>query len=533
MKKLEIISLFLILVIGAYLRLHRLSDVPAGFNYDEAVMGYNAYSISKKGIDTSGQKHPLLYVQSFGEFHLAPFFYAVLISEKIFGVNKSAVRFASVFFGLLTIFFAFLLAQKWYSTPVALLSSLLLAISSWHISTNRLAFETNMASFFFAFGLYFLARSKKRAFFFPVCLFCLFAAAYSYRSYWVFAPIFTLVILFQRRKWLAEQTAVLRRLVFLMVGMFFVLIAAFTINEPRKKSTLFQDPMIQTETLQRQEKCLIKAPKAVCNLLYNRYLTLASVIANHYLVHFSLHLFFAPTGFDPKYAMVNRGLFYLWELPLFLIGVFYLLRRKDPSLKILLPWFLIYPLPHSLTPFGTATRMFLLLPLPQLICGYGAYELFKKYRILAIPFLTIVLVSFLRFYFDYFSFYPKVYAHFTHYGPEEVYCFVKEKERDFDKILISRSSAHPIFFLFFDKYNVEKLIKDRRNYQTFEGIKVLAKMRNIYFLENLPKEAKGNILLIDTPENFDKEVKPLEIFRLPDGREFTYAVRNLSDPGSK
>lgn len=80
---------------------------------------------------------------------------------------------------------------------------------------------------------------------------------------------------------------------------------------------------------------------------------------------------------------------------------------------------------------------------------------------------------------------------------------------------------------------MEKLIKDRRNYQTFEGIKVLAKMRNIYFLENLPKEAKGNILLIDTPENFDKEIKPLEIFRLPDGREFTYAVRNPSDPGSK
>lgn len=525
MRKLKIIGLFLILVIGACLRLYRLSDVPAGFNYDEAAIGYNAYSISQTGIDTSGQKYPRLYVQSFGESNLAPFVYAVLISEKILGVNKFAVRLTSVTFGLLTIFVAFLLAKKWYSTSIALLSSFLLAISSWHISTNRLAFEPNMGSFFFILGVYFFVLSKSRSSLFLVSLFSFFAAAYCYLGYWIFVPIFLLVILSQRRKWLTKQAIGLRKFVFLTAGVFLILITTLTISAPRKKSTLFEDPMITTKTFQRQEKCLIKAPKAVCNLLYNRYLTLASVIANHYLGHFSLHLFFAPTGFDPKYAMVNRGLFYLWEFPLFLIGVFYLLRRKDPSLKILLPWFLIYPLPHSLTPFGTATRMFLLLPLPQLICGYGAYELFKKYKILAVPFLTIVLVSFLRFYFDYFSFYPKVYAHFTHYGPEEVYYFVKEKERDFDKILISRSSAHPIFFLFFDKYNVEKLIKDRRNYQTFEGIKVLAKMRSIYFLENLPKEAKGNILLIDTPENFDKEVKPLRVFYLPDGREFTYAVQ--------
>lgn len=532
MKQLKIISLLFILVIGAFLRLYRLSDVPAGFNYDEAAIGYNAYSISQKGVDASGQKYPRLYVQSFGESNLAPFVYAVLISEKILGVNKFAVRLTSVTFGLLTVFVTFLLAKKWYSASVALLSSFLLTISSWHISTNRLAFEPNMASFFFILGVYFFVLSKNQPSLFLVSLFSFFAATYCYLGYWIFVPIFLLVTLSQRRKWLTKRAMGLRRFVFLTVGIFLILIITLTISAPRKKSTLLKDPAIQIKTLQRQEKCLTKAPKFTCNLLYNRYTTLASVITNHYLAHFSFHLFFAPTGFDPKYAMVNRGLFYLWELPLFLIGVFYLLLRKHPSLEILLPWFLIYPLPHSLTPFGTATRMFLLLPLPQLICGYGAYELFKRYKFFVASFLAIVLISLLRFYFDYFSFYPKVYAHFTHYGPEKVYYFVKEKEQNFDKILISRSGTHPIFFLFFDKYDVEKLIEDQKNYQTFEGIRVLAKMRNIYFLEKLPEEVRGNILVIDTPANFDKDVKPLKIFLLPDGSEFAYAVQCDSVPGS-
>jgi len=324
-----------------------------------------------------------------------------------------------------------------------------------------------------------------------------------------------------------------KKFVFLITGIFFLLITILTFGEPRKKSTLLKDPAIQTKTLQKQEKCLTKSPKFLCHLLYNRYTTLISVITNHYLAHFSFHLLFAPTGFDPKYALVNRGLFYLWELPLFLIGLYSLLKTKHPSLEILLVWFLLYPLPHSLTPFGTATRMFLLLPLPQLICGYGAYELFKRYKFLIVPFLAIVSISLLRFFFDYFSFYPKVYANLTHYGPEKVYDFVKEKEQDFDKILISRSGAHPILFLFFDKYDVGKLREDQKNYQIFEGAVVLAKMRKIFFLEKLPKEVEGKVLLIDTPANFDKEVKPLKIFLLPDGSEFAYAVPCCPVPRTK
>ena len=51
MSKKKWIILFLILILGVFLRFWKLGQTPKGFYLDEAALGYNAYSIMETGKD--------------------------------------------------------------------------------------------------------------------------------------------------------------------------------------------------------------------------------------------------------------------------------------------------------------------------------------------------------------------------------------------------------------------------------------------------------------------------------------------------
>ena len=60
------ILLLVIILLGAVLRLYKLDLVPPSLNWDEAAVGYNAYTIANSGRDEYGNFFPL-YFLSFGE----------------------------------------------------------------------------------------------------------------------------------------------------------------------------------------------------------------------------------------------------------------------------------------------------------------------------------------------------------------------------------------------------------------------------------------------------------------------------------
>jgi len=53
--------LFLILILGFFLRIVNLQNLPHGFFCDEASIGYNAYSLLKTGKDEHGKPWPLFF----------------------------------------------------------------------------------------------------------------------------------------------------------------------------------------------------------------------------------------------------------------------------------------------------------------------------------------------------------------------------------------------------------------------------------------------------------------------------------------
>src|SRR5687767_8336851 len=96
--KFEIILLLLIVILGLFLRVYKIDSVPPGLTWDEAALGYNAYSISQTLKDEYGNFLPLT-LTSFGDYKPAFYAYLIIPFMLILGLTEIAVRLPSVLAG--------------------------------------------------------------------------------------------------------------------------------------------------------------------------------------------------------------------------------------------------------------------------------------------------------------------------------------------------------------------------------------------------------------------------------------------------
>ena len=93
-KIITIIFIFAILLVGIYVYFYKLGEIPKGFYIDEALPGYNAYSILKTGKDEYGKYLPLVF-RFYGSYNPPLYTYFTVLSVKVFGLNIFSVRFVS------------------------------------------------------------------------------------------------------------------------------------------------------------------------------------------------------------------------------------------------------------------------------------------------------------------------------------------------------------------------------------------------------------------------------------------------------
>ena len=185
-----ILVLVLILILAFRLRFYNLGSNPPSPYWEEAAIGYDAYSILKTGKDFHGNSWPLIAFESFGDYKPSFYFYATVPSIAIFGLNTFAVRFPSLFFGSLTILLIYLLVKQFFkNSTVALGSALFLAISPWHIQFSRAGFEANLGLFLVVLGAWlFLKGIKKKIWLFPAVLSWA-LSLYTYHANRIFIPL--------------------------------------------------------------------------------------------------------------------------------------------------------------------------------------------------------------------------------------------------------------------------------------------------------------------------------------------------------
>jgi 4-amino-4-deoxy-L-arabinose transferase-like glycosyltransferase len=141
--------LFLIYVVGLFLRWFRLSSVPSGALYDEAYNGLDVLRI----IDGA---RPVFLPANSGREVL--FIYLQALSVSWFGPTDWPLRVPAAVVGSLTIPLSYLLIARMYNRRVALLTSAWLAISLWHVMFSRIGLRTIILPLFGAAAFYCLWR---------------------------------------------------------------------------------------------------------------------------------------------------------------------------------------------------------------------------------------------------------------------------------------------------------------------------------------------------------------------------------------
>ena len=192
-----ILILILLLFLGT--RLFRISEIPPSVYWDEASIGYNAFSVLTTGRDEWGEFLPL-HFRAFGEFKLPVYIYSVVVSEFIFGLTPLAVRLPAVLYGLLAVVGLYLIVSELTKKKeIALISSFLFTITPWFFIFSRTGYEATAGLAFFVWAIYFLSKYNL-----VIATILFITSAYSYNSFRILTPIvlgFSLLYFFLKKKY--------------------------------------------------------------------------------------------------------------------------------------------------------------------------------------------------------------------------------------------------------------------------------------------------------------------------------------------
>lgn len=470
MRKFKNKIFLLIILLFSLIRLYKPSLIFNGVNADEAVFGYNAYSILKTGKDEYGNLLPV-FLRAFGDYRPPAYTYLSLPFVYLFGLNEFSTRFLSLAISFLSIFLLYKLSFLIFKDKKsALFSSFFLATSSWHIFFSRLADMTVLSGFFIALGLYFLILwlKKKHKKFLSFSFLCFIFAIYSYHNARITIPlllasIFTLFF----KKIIKFKKIIILNILFLIIFLCPLFISFFNSPDKFLRRGIYQSFWhrgdIEARLLNDRTDDRSNQPPLLTKFFHARQIYLLKEFLRRYSQHFSLTYFFLNGDPHERFRIPGIGLINLALLPALLFGIFKVIEKKEKTSLILLIWLLISPVvasqgintPNSLHTFDSIMPYYLLI-------GYGASNLFKiwhKWNILkkvisAFIFLTLFGLYFIRFFYSYFYLLPSDhnFAHFFDYGMKEVVQKVVPIEDHYQEVIFIGRIYHE-FLLFYKLYD--------------------------------------------------------------------------------
>lgn len=500
--------IFLIIILAFFLRIYKITSIPPSLNWDETSIGYNAYSILKTGRDEWGQFMPV-HFKSFGEYKLPAQIYASIPAIAIFGLNEFGVRITPVVYGTLSILLLYLLVQELYKRKeISLISAFLLAVSPWHIQLTRASFESSFSLFWFLMAVLFLIKGLKDKKWLIVSMIPFVISVYTYNTARVFTPLFLFVFYLLNFRYLLKNLkyAVFSFLTFVILAIPIIPFVLSGDAAARYKLVSITDDKGLIPRIEERRN-LSKLPPVVTKLIHNRYTYNTFYFSKNYITHFTPDFLFLNGASHRQHHVQGVGELYLIQAPFLLFGLFALLKRKDESLKILLPWLLLAFVPVSMTndSIPNALRTLIAVPVYQIFTAIGIYEFvkLKKYtRIILVASTTLFIINFGIYLNNYFVKYPVNYSKDWQYGNKQVVEYIKNNQDKYDLIVFTRHYGEPhIFTLFNLKYDPLKYqnSKNLERFETFDWVRVL-RFDKYYFPDLGDKGTKYDDIVKANPD---------------------------------
>lgn len=490
------IFLAIIVLLFLFTRLYKITDVPSSLYWDEASIGYNAYSVLLTGRDEWGKLLPV-HFRAFGEFKLPVFIYTVAIFEMVFGMNEIAVRLPAVFYSLGSLLLVYLLAKRLFNNEcICLYSAFFFSITPWLFIFSRTGYEATAGIFFYLLGLIFLLKVSKKQINIYLSFLFFVLSLYSYNSFRIITPLSLIVLipyLFSTWKGEAKKLTVV-----LIIGFSFFIVSIF----PIIKLMTSIDGMTRLSAVG----------------VFSRYhdsVELLIVILKNYATHFSPNFLFISGDTNLRSGIGDYGTLYWPQLLLILAALFYVIKNRKRILYLLILLLLITPIPAAITIESPhALRSVAAVPFISILSGYGLHLIISKFKFqplfktISIGIFILFFVNFLlSFLYDYTN---KASSHWQS-GYKEIFTKQKNKFDHFDNILISDYMGQPyIFYLFYTKYNPAKQLQQRKlNSVNDWGVSVVSEYSEVRFLPITKTDLlSGRSLIFSSPfEKMDGIVK--------------------------
>lgn len=348
-NKLIILGFILAVIFLGCFYSYRLTTTPAGLTSDEAAFGYNAVLLSKTGRDETGRKWPIFVLSLGGKDWRQPITqYYVTALFKLFGPSIYLLRLSSVVIALISIALLFWLIYWQKGLLMALGSGIILALTPLLLIQTHLGLD-NIApvplTILWLMGLTIFNKNKQSRWL-VLSAISLGLSFYSYKGMRAVVPVWSVLSigylwLINKNSW---QKFLKNGAVFsLTISPFFLIIPWLNVH--------YAGAVFNGYGL---------GAKDIYSLIYP------------YLSTFDLGFLFIKGDDLLFHSTQKHGMMLLATLPLFLIGVYQTIKKKDSTMLLVLAAFLSAPLLYGyVDSIHRASRLMCLLPSYSILCAGG------------------------------------------------------------------------------------------------------------------------------------------------------------------
>jgi 4-amino-4-deoxy-L-arabinose transferase-like glycosyltransferase len=485
-KNLEKIIVAIVILLSFLVKVHGLDKAPATVGFDEAALGYNAYSILKTGRDEYGNFMPLS-LRSFNDYKPALYSYLSIPFVAVMGLNQISTRMVSTVAGTFSLLFLYFFLKEFVKNKkLRYLIFAVLAFEPWRVHFARVALETNLSACFFIMGAWFLYKSrdlikKKKSIFKAILVpICFGLAAYSYHSARAAAPLLIFLFVFdplrlfftknfkKYKNWLVKNRI---KYLWLLVLFILFLVPVFLVNNSSQVLTRLRQENVFTRYYPFTPSELLNKGKSVwLNPTNNPIYYFSGIMVGHILSYFSPinlggRVYSWVEGSDqyiPGFSMLGWA-----ETIIFIFGLIYLIKKIKISFKnrFLVYWILAAAAPAALTwNWFHPLRSLNLFPAVELIVALGfvnLVEIFKQYLsmfwIKVVYFLSVILFGLSIIFVIVNEYGYSVAISHGEYQPgsfKEGMATLVKLQNNYDQIIIDSPHAQKyIFFLFYQSFD--------------------------------------------------------------------------------
>ncbi len=375
MTRKPILILLTILLLGLIIRIYKIGTLP--MYGDELTMVYDTYSISKTGMDATGQKLPLTFKMGAGR--PGGYIYFSVPFVMLFGPTIWGIRTLSLISGVGIILLMYFLGKKLFGEKAGIFAALLTAISPWDIFLSRGGFEAHFALFLALLGI--VMFFNKKYLWWGISWGLTF---FTYPTFKLTLPLMFLLLVLSSGflKLIKDKKFIVGTLVLLLFGIGVATQTFFAGSENRFfTQNVLSDNRIKQNLIQivSYERTNSTLPEFLRPIFINRKIEYARILFDNYISNISPEFLFLRGDGNPRHNPGEMGMLYLAEIPIIITSIFFLWKENKKKFLLLFGWILITPLATMFMQETHALRNDLMLPPLILLTAFTLSKIPKKY----------------------------------------------------------------------------------------------------------------------------------------------------------